>query len=221
MPESSDRHCEHCGAPIPPRRRSCLACLTPVHGPSHEGQIAGIAREIPTTHRPDRTLVDVPEHREARLRRARRNRRILIAALAACVVLAVAAVLFLRARKHQQAQAAGQRREQMARRELDLYARGLDLFYSDFGRYPTAREGLSSLVRQPSTLAAWRGPYVESDHSVDPWGNDYVYLDINEGKDYMLYTYGPEGEAGGRPFLQAHTRPAAGASSPSPEPRRP
>lgn len=145
----------------------------------------------------------------------------LIVALIGCVVVAIAIVLFSRDRQRRQAQATGQRREQMARRELDLYAGGLDLFYADFGRYPSAREGLSSLVRQPSTLAAWRGPYVETDHSVDPWGNDYVYMDINEGRDYMLYTYGPEGEAGGRPFLQAHTRPSSDAASPSPEPTRP
>jgi hypothetical protein len=57
----------------------------------------------------------------------------------------------------------------MARRELDLYAKALDNFHADFARYPNATEGLAALVRQPSTLAGWRGPYIEKDYSVDPW----------------------------------------------------
>ncbi len=65
-----------------------------------------------------------------------------------------------------------------------------------------AIEGLSVLVRQPSTLAGWRGPYIEKDYSVDPWGNDYVYQVLNEGAGYILSTYGPDGEAAARAFLQ-------------------
>src|SRR5215470_9900770 len=105
----------------------------------------------------------------------------------------------------QQAQAQSLRRESMARRELDLYAKALETFYADFDRYPTATEGLAALVRQPSSLAGWRGPYIEGDYSVDPWGADYVYHVFNDGKGYILSTYGPEGESSGRAFLQVHS----------------
>ena len=78
MSESTERHCSHCGAVILPKRRQCVACLAPVAGAERRaaGQLADIAREIPSTHLPDKTLVFVPEHREARLRRERRTRRL-------------------------------------------------------------------------------------------------------------------------------------------------
>lgn len=147
-------------------------------------------------------MVFVPELREARLKRERRNRRAFIAAMISCVVLAVVVFALWRAHERNKAQAQSQRREAMARRELDLYAKALEIFHTDFGRYPTAKEGLAALVRQPSTLAGWRGPYIEGDYSVDPWGADYVYQVFNDGAGYILSSYGPEGEAAGRAFLQ-------------------
>src|SRR5262245_31408934 len=162
-------------------------------------------RDIPSTHPPNKTMVFVPEIREARLKRERRSRRAFIAAMISCVALAVVGFVAWRAHERKQAQTQSQRRESMARRELDLYAKALDIFYADFGRYPTASEGLAALVRQPSTLAVWRGPYIEGDYSVDPWGTEYVYHVFNDGKGYILSTYGPEGESSGRAFLQVHS----------------
>jgi general secretion pathway protein G len=164
-----------------------------------------LMRGTPSTRRPDKTLVFVPEFREARLKRERRNRRAFIAAMISCVVLAAAGFAIWRAHERKQAQAQSERRESMAQRELDLYAKALEIFYADYGRYPTATEGLAALVRQPSTLAGWRGPYIEGDYSVDPWGVEYVYQVVNGGAGYILSTYGPEGEANGRAFLQVHS----------------
>jgi general secretion pathway protein G len=193
-----------------------VACLAQVPGAqaAPKDRLAELMREIPSTHRPDKTMVFVPEIREARLKRERRNRRALIAAMVSCVVLAVVGFGVWRATERKQAQAQSRRRESMARRELDLYAKALEIFYADFGRYPTATEGLAALARQPSTLAGWRGPYIEGDYSVDPWGAEYVYQVFNDGASYILSTYGPEGEAAGRAFLQVHS----GASGPSPAP---
>jgi general secretion pathway protein G len=193
-----------------------VACLAQVPGGrvAPEDRLTKLMREIPSTRRPDKTMVFVPELREARLKRERRNRRAFIAAMISCVVLAAAGFAFWRAHERKQAQAQSQRRETMARRELDLYAKALETFYADYGRYPTAIEGLAALVRQPSTLAGWRGPYIDGDYSVDPWGADYVYQVINGGAGYMLSTYGPEGEANGRAFLQVHS----GTSGPSVSP---
>jgi type II secretion system protein G len=129
----------------------------------------------------------------------------LLIASAICLVLVIAAAIsfsFIRGRKQQQA--SQQRREQMAKRELDLYAKALELFHSDFGRYPTMKEGLSSLHRNSLLLANWRGPYIEKDYVVDPWGNEYVYRVFNEEKGYELFTYGPEGEVAARPFLRVN-----------------
>ena len=204
MSEGSGERCKHCGATLQSGRRYCVACLAQVPGArvAHEDRLTELMREIPSTHRPDKTLVFVPELREARLNRERGTRRVFIAAMISCLILAVVTVALWSARERKEAQAQSQRRESMARRELDLYAKALENFHADFARYPNVTEGLAALVRQPSTLAGWRGPYIEKDYSVDPWGADYVYQVFNDGASYILSTHGPEGEAAGRAFLQ-------------------
>jgi general secretion pathway protein G len=216
MSEGVEERCRHCGATLLPRRRYCVACLAQVPGArvAPEDRLTEVMREIPSTHRPDKTMVFVPELREARLKRERRNRRAFIAAAISCVVLAAAGFAIWRAQERKQAQAQSQRREAMARRELDLYAKALEIFHADFDRYPSATEGLAALVRQPSSMSGWRGPYIQGDYSVDPWGVEYVYQVFNDGAGYILSTYGPEGEASGRAFLQVHS----GAPGPSPTP---
>ncbi|MCI0718967.1 MAG: type II secretion system protein GspG [Acidobacteria bacterium] len=207
MPESTERQCEQCGTRLLAGRRYCLVCQAPVPGATQRpaGGLAEIIRQIPSTRRPDKTLVFVPERREARLKRESRNRRALIAALIGCAILTITAIALWRANERKLAQAQLQRRESMARRELDLYAKSLEIFYVDIGRYPIAKEGLAALSKRPSTLPGWRGPYIEGDFSVDPWGNDYVYKVFNEGAGYQLFTYGPEGEAARRVFLQVNS----------------
>jgi general secretion pathway protein G len=224
MSEGTQEHCGQCGAPILPGRRFCVACLAQVTGARAKSgdRLTELMREIPSTRRPDKTMVFVPELREARLRKERRNKRAFIAAMISVLMLAAAGFMVWRTQERKQAQVQSQRRESLARRELDLYARALETFYADFDRYPTAKEGLDALVRQPSTLAGWRGPYIEGDYSVDPWGVEYVYQRINDGKGYILSTYGPEGEAGGRAFLEVHAGTVAPSANPiAAEPPKP
>src|SRR5262245_66161049 len=92
MSEGVEGRCRHCGATLLPGRRYCVACLAQVPGArvAPEDRLTELMREIPSTHRPDKTIVLVPEIREARLKRERRNRRALIAAVISCAVLAVA-----------------------------------------------------------------------------------------------------------------------------------
>jgi general secretion pathway protein G len=221
MSEGTQERCGQCGAPLLPGRRFCVACLAQVPGArvTREDRLTELMRETPSTRRPDKTMVFVPELREARIKRERRNKRAFIAAMISLLVATAAGFVFWRVQERKQAQTQSQRRELMARRELDLYARALETFYADFGRYPSVREGLTSLARQPSTLAGWRGPYIEGDYSVDPWGAEYVYQVINDGKGYILSTYGPEGEANGRAFLQVHSGTSAPAATPTPAAR--
>jgi len=217
MPESTGERCPQCGAAILPGRRYCLACLALVPGaiPPPDGRLAEITRNIPSTRRPDKTLVFVPELRDARLKRERRKRQAFIATVISCAAMAIVAFTIWQTSERKQSLLAKERREMMARRELDLYAKSLEIFHTDFGRYPTNKEGLAVLVRQPSTLAGWRGPYIEGDYSVDPWGNDYVYQAFNDGAGYILSTHGPEGGANGRVFLQVHS----GTSEPRTNPK--
>lgn len=218
MSEGTERQCVQCGAKLLPGRRYCLVCQTPVPGATRRpaGQLADIIRQIPSTRRPDKTLVFVPERKEARLKRESRNRRALIAALIGCAILTITAIALWRANQRKLAQAQLQRRESMARRELDLYAKSLEVFYIDIGRYPLAKEGLVALIKRPPTLPGWRGPYIEGDFSVDPWGADYVYRVLNEGTGYQLFTYGPEGEAAQRVFLQVNSGTPGPGATPKP-----
>lgn len=147
-------------------------------------------------------MVFVPELKEARLKREKRNRRAWIAATLSCVVLLVLVVVYWRNQQQKQVQVRLQRRETLARTELDRYAKALETFRADVGRYPSILEGLNALLKQPSTVAEWRGPYIEGDYSVDPWGNEYIYRVYNDGTAYEMFTNGPEGEGASKPFLQ-------------------
>ena len=68
----------------------------------------------------------------------------------------------------------------------------LDTYRLDVGEYPDSLEGLRENI---SGRAAWNGPYLRRDIPLDPWGNEYVY-DSN-GREFMLSSYGPDGEQGG------------------------
>jgi general secretion pathway protein G len=215
MSEGGGGQCGQCGAALLPGRRFCIACFAQIPGAREapKDRLAELMRETPSTHRPDKTMVFVPELRDARLKRERRIRRGVIAMMASLVILAIAVFAVWRVHERKQTQALSQKREAMARQELDLYAKALEIFHADFGRYPIATEGLGALVRQPSTLAGWRGPYIEKDFSVDPWGAEYVYQVFNDGAGYVLSTFGPEGETNGRAFLQVNSgTPARGAT---------
>src|SRR5437868_8458544 len=204
MVETAQQQCAQCGEILLPGRRFCIACQAPVPGSSRapSGPLAEIIREIPSTHRPDHTLVFVPERREARLKRERKHKRLLIASTISFVLIIAAAISLNAINQRKQRLAQQQKRELMARQELDLYARALELFHADFGRYPTVKEGLSALNHQPPLLVNWRGPYIEKEYLVDPWGNDYVYHVFNEEKGYELFTNGPEGESASHPFAR-------------------
>jgi general secretion pathway protein G len=67
-----------------------------------------------------------------------------------------------------------------ARRLLRDVHKGLDLFETDCGRYPTEKEGLNALIVDPLTKG-WHGPYLK--HSTipcDPWGTPLRYMATNE-----------------------------------------
>ena len=74
----------------------------------------------------------------------------------------------------------------------------LQLFRYDTGRYPTTAEGLGVLVRNPSNIQGWRGPYF-SDTNVltDPWGRAYFYRCPCQFGQFDLFSLGQDGLIGG------------------------
>jgi len=106
-------------------------------------------------------------------------------------------------------------REQAAHRELNALAEALDRFKADVQRYPTNEEGLRCLARKPAAFEAdgrssyWYGPYIESVPEVDPWGSDYVYHTVDEGRSFELYSPGPGGEMGSDSRFRVTSQPSA------------
>jgi general secretion pathway protein G len=68
------------------------------------------------------------------------------------------------------------------------------------GFYPTTEQGLEALVSKPSGGRECRdyppNGFIE-DNTIpkDPWDHDFVYE--SDGKTLNIYSYGPDGEAGG------------------------
>jgi general secretion pathway protein G len=49
-----------------------------------------------------------------------------------------------------------------AKIQIESFSAALDLYYLDNGVYPAGNEGLSALVKRPSSARAWNGPYVKT-----------------------------------------------------------
>jgi len=75
---------------------------------------------------------------------------------------------------------------------------GLEMYKLDVGRYPSTDMGLDALVRAPSGVRGWNGPYLRgSNIPQDPWGNDYHYQFPGQGGSYVVTSYGADGSPGG------------------------
>ena len=85
--------------------------------------------------------------------------------------------------------------------QVKMFKGSLETFRLDVGRFPTAAEGLQVLNTPPSedrAKAQWRGPYLDQDLPVDPWGNPYQYsVPGAGGQPFALYSLGADGKRGG------------------------
>jgi general secretion pathway protein G len=92
----------------------------------------------------------------------------------------------------------GEARVKAARLQIASFSNSLDLFYLDVGRYPTTQEGLGALVRRPTGIDVWNGPYLKGAVvPVDPWRNSFVYTSPGAHGAYDLTSYGSDGREGG------------------------
>jgi general secretion pathway protein G len=89
-------------------------------------------------------------------------------------------------------------RVKAARLQVESLGNSLDLFFVDVNRYPTTQEGLGALLKRPSGLDSWNGPYLKGNSLPnDPWGNSYVYRSPGAHGPYDLLSYGSDGREGG------------------------
>ncbi len=72
--------------------------------------------------------------------------------------------------------------------DIKTIANALDLYKSEFGKYP---DGIDSLVKE-KILKEKKVPK-------DPWGNEYVYINpgSNNSDGFDLYSFGKDGREGG------------------------
>lgn len=86
-----------------------------------------------------------------------------------------------------------------AETQVRMLKGALETMRLDLGRFPNAEEGLQILVTAPVDGALrlrWRGPYLDGQVPMDPWGNPYQY--DPRGRDtnpFALYSFGPEGRS--------------------------
>ncbi|MBN3759277.1 type II secretion system major pseudopilin GspG [Burkholderia sp. Ac-20365] len=85
----------------------------------------------------------------------------------------------------------------VARAQIDVLSKSIDNFRLDVGRFPTAEEGLQSLVVRPASVDKWNGPYLKKELPLDPWGHPYVYQVPGTKGDYAVISYGRDGQPGG------------------------
>lgn len=91
-----------------------------------------------------------------------------------------------------------QRNFAQARNDLHRLNRALSRFRMDAGRYPELHEGLKALHDRPEEMTdqAWKGPYLETDVPLDPWGRQYIYYGPNPRGRY-IECWGADGQQGG------------------------
>ena len=90
---------------------------------------------------------------------------------------------------------------QTAEAQIKMLKGALETMRLDTGRFPTEAEGLSVLNNPPADekiRARWRGPYLDQDLPLDPWGNPYQYSVPGAGNQpFALYSLGADGKRGG------------------------
>jgi len=85
-----------------------------------------------------------------------------------------------------------------ARAQMDAFDKALQAYRIDTGRYPSTAQGLKVLVTKPTEETRWRGPYLQGDLPVDPWGTPYQYrAPGSNGRDFDLSSLGRDRAAGG------------------------
>jgi general secretion pathway protein G len=100
-------------------------------------------------------------------------------------------------------------RAKAAELQLKSVAASVEQFREDVGRYPTAQEGLSVLLKAPAGAENWTGPYAESANAItDPWGRPVLYIVDDKNHRFHVETLGADGAPGGTSFNRDLRYPA-------------
>lgn len=92
----------------------------------------------------------------------------------------------------------GSSKTQSAAVQSKNIATSLNLFKLDTGRFPTAEEGLNALVKAPSTVPAWNGPYLPNQGAlIDSWGRPFQMRYPGKHAEIDVFSLGSDGLPGG------------------------
>ncbi len=81
-----------------------------------------------------------------------------------------------------------------ARLQAETLSAAVELFFIDNGRFPLEAEGLQALVKPPTGMRSWNGPYLKgAEVPLDPWGQSYLYATPDRGRSYRVTFVGTEG----------------------------
>lgn len=92
----------------------------------------------------------------------------------------------------------GKSETKAAQAQIVALGQALDQYRLDTGHYPSNEQGLAALNVRPQNEAKWSGPYLRKEVPPDPWGQPYLYRYPGEHGDFDLYSYGKDGQPGGK-----------------------
>lgn len=92
-------------------------------------------------------------------------------------------------------------RKSVAVQDLNVIANALEMYRLDNFRYPTKSQGLKALVEMPESPPKpknWNQEGYIKKLPLDPWGSQYQYIPPKKGKNFGLFSFGPDGISGGK-----------------------
>lgn len=84
-----------------------------------------------------------------------------------------------------------------AKQDILAIQSAMDLYKLDNGVYPSTDQGLQALVTKPTIEPLprnWKSDGYLQDLPIDPWGQQYQYLNDNE--KLRIFSFGPKGKDG-------------------------
>ncbi len=89
--------------------------------------------------------------------------------------------------------------------QIKNFETALKLFKMDNAFYPSTEQGLEVLVTEPASGKIARnykkGGYLDKKKiTLDPWGNQYIYISPGLQGDYDIISYGADGQPGGEEY---------------------
>jgi general secretion pathway protein G len=90
---------------------------------------------------------------------------------------------------------------QAAQAQIKLLRGALETMRLDIGVFPSTEQGLNMLNAAPEDAglkSKWKGPYLDGELPLDPWGNAYQYrFPGADGRGFYLWSFGADGKPGG------------------------